>query len=153
MRRPAKRTFSPDSEEYRLLIEIFGHERTAMVPEPLQLGRAIGLVVEVKHVELAQHCAERSKYHSERADAKEAELPKLKAALEAIKGQPQLAQSVSHMNKGGYNLDTEDPIERLERDITTHRNKSLTFKYLGEHLLDVPYILDKSDLQNLEILK
>ena len=109
-----------------------------MVPNPLQLGRAIGLVVEVKNTEIGQHCAERSKYHTERADHKEAELPKLQAALDALKGSSNAAvqATISSMNKGGYNLNTENPIEQLENDIRIHRNKALTFKYLGEHLLD-----------------
>jgi hypothetical protein len=114
-----------------------------------------GLRLRVTCAELKEHCLARSGYHAKRAVEKELTLPELKAALEAVKGQKhmEMAAAMSVMNKGGYRLNTESPVEDLEADIVNHRNKALVFQFFASHLFDADYDLEESDLQRLEILK
>ncbi len=112
-----------------------------------------GLKLKVTSKELVDHCMKRAAYHTKRAGEKEAELPKLREALDCVKGQGRLPDSVSHMNKGGYRLDPDDPVQRLEGDITDHRNKSMVFTFFASHLFDEDYTLEENDLRRLEILK
>ena len=111
-----------------------------------------GFKLKVSSAELKKHCAERSAYHHQRASDKTAGLPELRRSLEVLKNNTP-ASSVSHMNKGGYHLNTDDPIESLERDIADHNNKSLVFKFFSEHLFDEDYTLKEEDLIRLEIVK
>lgn len=112
-----------------------------------------GFKLRMTSKELRIHCETRSQYHATRADEKTAGLPKLRESLETIKNNGITTTSVSTMNKGGYHLNTDDPIESLERDINDHRNKAILFKFFSEHLFDDDYILKEEDLARLEIIK
>lgn len=113
-----------------------------------------GFKLKVTSAELKTHCETRAKHHTGRADTKEAELPKLQAAMDAIKTHAE-ATNVSQMTKSGisnsYHMD--DPVGDLEKDIADHRNKALVFSFFANHLFDDDYTLLESDLQRLEILK
>lgn len=100
--------------------------------------------------ELASHLTDRAKYHRRRAAEKGDQLPKLKEAMEHIKGSG-AATSVANMSKGGYHV--EDPVADLERDIRNHENKVLVFDLFAGHLFDEDYDLKEEDLVRLEILK
>jgi len=117
-----------------------------------------GLRLRLTTEELKAHCLARAEYHTKRADTKEADLPDLRAAMEKIKaaGAANLnPQQLAHMNKvsNSYHIDSEAPVEALERDIAQHRNQALAFKFYGEHLFAEDYDLDESDLKRLQILK
>ena len=114
-----------------------------------------GFKLKVTCAELRKHLVGRAAYHRQRATEKEGELPNLRTALDNIKrqGVTVVTESIASMGKGGYNLDTEDPIKKLEQDIQDHRNKSLVFFFFSEHLFDEDYTLVESDLVRLEILK
>jgi hypothetical protein len=113
-----------------------------------------GFKLKVTSAELKIHCSERAVYHRKRADDKEAQLPELKRSIESLeKIGAATASSVSNMNKGGYAMDRQDPVEALESDIKDHRNKALVFGWFAEHLFEEDYTLKEDDLFRLEILK
>jgi len=115
-----------------------------------------GLKIRLEPDELRAHCLSRAKYHTERADQKEKELPALRDALEKIKGGGgKAAESLARMSgkSGAYNLDTESPVEDLENDIRDHRNKNLVFLFYADHFIPEDYVLMEADLVRLEILK
>lgn len=114
-----------------------------------------GLKLKVPCSELKSHCEQRAEHHAGRADTKEAELPKLREAIDAIKTHAE-ATTVGQMTKSvitskAYHMD--DPVGDLEKDIADHRNKALVFTFFSTHLFDDDYTLTESDLQRLEILK
>ncbi len=111
-----------------------------------------GFKVKVGFVELTEHCLARSRYHQRRAEEKEATLPDLKKTLEMVRTST-VPSNYSNMSKGGYNLDPDDPVTQLERDIETHRNKRLVFDFFASHLFNDDYTLEKDDLVKLEILR
>lgn len=113
-----------------------------------------GLRLKVTSPELKTHCQARAAYHEGRAKTKEAELPKLKEAMEHIRGATTgLPSSVTHMNKGGYNLDPNQAVTDLENDVREHKNKAMVFAYFAEHLFAEDYDLQEADLRRLEIVK
>lgn len=112
-----------------------------------------GLKLRVTSAEIRKHCLERAEYHTKRAGDKEVELPAIKDAFDKIKaGGTTAVQVLAHMNKSGYHSDPTDVIDSLEKDIKDHRNKTLVFKFFGEHLFDEDYTLMETDLQRLEIV-
>ena len=113
-----------------------------------------GFKLKVASSELKTHCFGRAEYHRKRATEKEAELPKVKEAMEAIRrGGGHAAAGITHMNKNSYNLDTTDVVENLENDIKDHKNKAMVFDFFGNHLFAEDYTLKEDDLIRLEILK
>lgn len=114
-----------------------------------------GLKLKITSEELKDHCGQRSNYHRQRAHEKENQLPALREALLQIKnaGSPLQPTRVSQTGKGGYHLDTDDPVEKLESDIKEHRNKSQVFAFFARHLFDEDYTLQEADLVRLEVLK
>ncbi len=122
------------------------------VDPPRATEMIAGLRFRVPSGELEKHLIERSEYHKQRADEKIANKPKLQEALEHIKS-THSPVTVSHMSKGSYNLDPEDAVEQLEKDITMHTNKSLVFSYFAKHLFQQDYMLSKSEMVDLEILR
>ncbi len=117
-----------------------------------------GFRLRVPCAELVKHCRDRAAYHLGRAEAKNAELPKLREAMEQLKAATitGLPTSVSRMTKGAaayQSTDPEDLITNLEGDIRTHQNKSLVFDYFATHLFEEDYDLGEADLQRLEILR
>ncbi len=112
-----------------------------------------GIKVRMTSIELCDHLKGRAAYHRRRRDEKQAELPKLKEAVTAIKAQPP-AVAVSNFSKGGsYRFDGDDAVEQLEADIKQHNDKSVAFDFLAEHLFEQDYCLERGDLAALEILK
>jgi len=112
-----------------------------------------GFKLKVTSAELKEHCEHRAMYHSERADEKRNKtLPQLREALESVKSTSP-SSSISHMNKGTYHMDPDDPVKDLERDIRNHENKALVFQFFATHLIDDDYTLQEADLVKLEILK
>lgn len=113
-----------------------------------------GLKFKMSNSELVLHLTARSKYHQQRADEKEAELPGLKETLDRLVPARQAA-SLQMMNKSRstYGFDPDDPIEQLSTDIRNHRNSSLAFEFMASHLLDDDYTLTEADLKRLEILR
>lgn len=116
-----------------------------------------GLKIRVPSTELATHLRDRAKYHRERADTKDAAMPKLieaKEALGKLQTNPDsLAVMSKFSNSASYNMNPDDAIRDLESDIRTHRNKALSMEYLADHLFDEDYTLTEADLVRLEILK
>jgi len=118
-----------------------------------QKGFVVGLKVRMATTELAVHLRTRSEHHKQRANEKESQLPKLREAADAIR--PKHAANVSNFGKGAsaYAFDGDSAVEQVERDIADHRNKSVAFAFLSEHLFGQDYCLDQNDLISLEILK
>lgn len=113
-----------------------------------------GFKLRVTSKELREHCQGRSVYHSTRAEEKESKLPGLKEAMNTLEAVGTSPQKLSNMGgKSSYHMDSEDPVDALEKDIRDHRNKSLVFRFFGDHLFDEDYTLDENDLNRLEILK
>lgn len=107
--------------------------------------------------ELKEHCLARAKYHRERAEKKQKDLPELKQVMESLKGHGktlQLATSVQNFSKGGgYHLDTDEPVESLEKDIIDHNNQAVAFEWFANHLAKQDYLMDEAALRRLQILK
>lgn len=119
-----------------------------------------GFKLKITAAELRKHCTERSEYHGKRADEKAAELPELQATMQKVKKVTAAnlePQELAHMNKtGSYSnmpMDTDEPIEQLERAIKNHRNHALVFAFFAAHLFDEDYTLLENDLRRLEILR
>lgn len=113
-----------------------------------------GFKLKLTSKELKDHCSKRAEYHRKRSKEKADELPRVKEAMEVIKkGGIEVAATLETMSKGGYRLDTEDVIEKLEGDIKDHSNKALVFDFFAAHLFEEDYTLQETDLVRLEILK
>ncbi len=121
----------------------------------------VGLKFKITSTELRTHCSERAKYHSTRADQKEAEIHGLEKAMATLVNlkstsddDSDAALALAHMTKfsNSYQMDREDPVGALKRDIQAHRNRSLVFKFYAEHFFDEDYDLKPEDLRTLEIL-
>ncbi len=130
-----------------------------------------GLVFRLEKTELQAHLQKRVKYHNDKADMKEKELPALREALKKIKDVEELqdqarsglsADSVNWLNDtvGGAmvspdcfsRIDGKEILNRLYRDIKTHRRAALNFQFFQSHLFDDVYMLTVSDLNQIEFL-
>lgn len=107
-----------------------------------------GLKIRVPSQELATHLRNRAAYHRERADTKDAAMPKLIEAKEALGKLQANPSGVAEMNKF-----SNSSYKSLSADIRNHRNKALSMEYLADHLFDDDYTLTEADLARLEILK
>ncbi len=110
-----------------------------------------GFKLRISSHELAEHCTNRAKYHRRRASEKEAELPKLREAITAIKSHAP-AVGISNMTKGS-SYRSDDPVGDLEHDINEHKNKAIVFDFFASHLFEEDYTLDEGDLTRLEMLR
>lgn len=110
-----------------------------------------GFRLRVTSLELQNHCFKRSDYHKLRAEEKEIELPNIKEAFEKIQHHS-LSTNISGKSAASYNFN-EDSIECLEKDIKTHKEKVIIFKFYAEHLFNETYDLDENDLRRLEIIR
>ncbi|MEO5366028.1 MAG: hypothetical protein H7831_06685 [Magnetococcus sp. WYHC-3] len=130
-----------------------------LLAAPLRLSSVVGpddmvkgLKIRISSDDLCDHCKKRSLYHRSRAADKENAMPDLQKSLDVVRAAA--PTSVSTMNKSSnYHLDPDDPIQSLQRDITDHKNKSIFFEFMAEHLFKKDYILEEADLIRLEILK
>jgi hypothetical protein len=101
----------------------------------------------------------RAKHHLERAAQKEEELPKLKAAVEAIKAAKEAAKA-SPTPDNTYNANyvhsfntTGDPVEAMKGQISNHKNKAQKFGFYAKHLVtDGTYLLHEHELLSLELV-
>lgn len=114
-----------------------------------------GLRLRMASVELRKHCETRSAHHRTRAEEKTKEIPALKEAMERIKKMGGSITEIAKFSKSmsNYNVDQEDPVEALEKDIHAHIGKSLVFGFFASHLFDEDYDLDENDLRRLELIK
>lgn len=107
--------------------------------------------------ELKGHLISRSRYHDEQANLKEQQIPKLRESLElvrdAAKNNPFSTTSNYGKGSGSYQVDPEDTVEQVEKDVREHRIKSHRFDFLSKHLLNEDYQLTISELQQLELVK
>jgi hypothetical protein len=110
-----------------------------------------GFKLTVDREEMEVHLRNRSAYHSQRAEQKSAELPVLKQSLETIKG---AAASGMMPTKSNYCLNTDDPIEKLEYDIESHKAKAHYFRFAADHLgHSLEFVLNDAELARLEFVK
>ena len=118
------------------------------------VGLVPGMKLRVTSAELAQHLRDRADYHAKREKEKQDILPQVKEAAEKIKSQAP-AQVIAQFSKSAsnYSFDGDDAVENLQKDIETHHNKSVAYRWLAEHLFEQDYCLDRDDLVRLEILK
>lgn len=114
-------------------------------------GLVPGMRIRMKSAELAGMLRDRCSYHISRAEAKQREMPGLKAAADAIRVQSQSNPNVS--NSSNYKFDGDSAVEQLDKDIKDHRNKSRQFSFLAEHLFEDDYCLERSDLVALELIQ
>lgn len=99
-------------------------------------------------MELRDHCHRRANYHRDRADAKEAELPKLRASLSVVNAAPtpEFANSVSR-------IDATRAVEHVQAEINNHRAMARRFDFFALHLFaPAVYSLTRCDLDSLEML-
>ena len=115
-----------------------------------------GIKICVTSAELNHLMTDRADYHEQRANQKEAEIPKLEEAWEAIQRVAPNPSVAMMSGKGSYSNSSSnlgDQIESIKTDIVSHRNKTILFRFLASHLFDDNYCLKEEDLVRLEIAK
>jgi len=100
--------------------------------------------------ELVSHFRDRAMYHLKRAAEKDAALPKLKEALDAVMGD-KLSRASLVSNKSRYGSDIESEVQQLEQDIKNHRKSAAKFNWLADHASpDTSQVVSIDELNRFE---
>lgn len=91
-----------------------------------------GLKIVVTTDEMRAMLVEKAEYHTRRATEKEGQLPKLREACEAIQAGADRGR-LRAGNSTSYG-DLENEVDRLEREIATHRESERALKFTAAHL-------------------
>jgi hypothetical protein len=102
--------------------------------------------------DIIKHMQARSKHHAKRASEKEADLPKIKEAVEALGRDAAPNQELSKIYSGDPTQHIKRQLAEHEEKIRDHKKKAFTFDILSRHILEgETYVLTETDLARLEV--
>ena len=109
-----------------------------------------GFKLHIPTEDLARMLKGRVKYHLERAQQKEKELPELEAILKRT--QPTKAQERAAKFSNYTTNVYHDPVTSLKQEIRAHKVKAARFDFYSRHLAAGVYVLESRTAMELELV-